>query len=112
METAHLTLPQLAPVVIVAAMRCIQVLGHGKKPAWAKSADFAVIGTVEIAYEGPNESPDTDCHLHVWKDRKTVLRATWPQGTVDMFKILQFRRGSWVEEVLRAAEFVACHGDV
>lgn len=112
METADLTLPKLAPVVIRAAMQCIQKLGCARKPAWAESAHFAVIGTVEIAYQESDKYSGTVGHLHVWKDRKTVLHATWQQDGAGLFKVVQFRRGSWVEEVLQAAEFVACHGDV
>ena len=53
---ASFTLPKLAPVVIAAAFQRIPALGHGKNLAQAESADFAIIGTVEMANQKPGDA--------------------------------------------------------
>jgi hypothetical protein len=108
MQTSYLTIPELAPVLVNAALQCVYTLGPTQKSRWSRPADFAVLGTIEIAYQEPDTLTHTSCHqLRIWKDRKAVLHATWDQEPSGPYKVLKLHQGAWVDEILQAAEFVA-----
>ena len=104
MKTARLPIPNLAPAVVEAALRCIHAVRPIGKQSWIKPPDYAVIGTVEIVYQAPDILTHTfDHRLEIWKDHKSVLHATWEREAGGPYKRLMLRRGTWLEEIMRAA---------
>ena len=105
MRPAQSTVSEIAPAVILAALQCVRALAHEKQAGWSRPADFAVIGSIEIAYQEPDSLTHTRYYqLNVWQNRKAVLKATWEYTPSGPYKILSMRRGTWVDLVLNAAE--------
>ena len=104
MQISSLTVPKLAPMVVDAALRCVQAFGRKEKHSWAKHAVFAVLGTIEITYEVPDTLTKIPRYqMQIWKDRKSVMIVTWEQDLSGPYKALKLVKGPWVDEVLDAA---------
>ena len=105
MHTTSLNIPELVPLVVGAALRCVEAQ-RPKKKRTPGAICAATIGTVMIVYLPPNGVIATSSHqLQIWKDRKSVLLTTWDDEGSRSCKTLDFCRGAWVDEIVDAAEF-------
>lgn len=94
----------LLPSLIKAALTCVH--SFGTVPSrWSEPGAFVSFGTVLIIYQMPDILTHTTRHeLQVWKDRRSVLHASWALDSDGPFKLFQVTRGAWINEIFQTAQ--------